>query len=201
MKFTQLLSLLVKGKKPRHSWTVRLLHWLYVPAVLACIFSGSYINGIAGFRGFNNIDAARKTHFIAQFTLLFSFLARVCYGFKDKNYKEIIPDQKTIAAMPKFLKHEFFLTKKKPQFPKYNPGQKFLFIGLVIFISIQIITGLALYSTNSWQRMVKLTGGLNPLRKIHFLSALATSSLASGHLYFVFTEGPKKLKSIFTGYE
>ena len=201
MRLTQLLSLLVKGKKPRHSWTVRLLHWSYVPAILTCIFSGLYITRPAGFPGFKNMDSARKTHFIAQFTLLFSYLARVCYGFKDKNYKEIIPDRKTLAAMPKFLKHELFLTNKKPQFPKYNPGQKMLFSGFTLLMPIQIITGLSLYASNSWQKTAKLAGGLNPLRKLHFLTALAISSFASGHLYFVLTHGPKKIKSIFTGYE
>jgi len=201
MKLAQMLSLLVKGKNPRHSWTARLLHWTFAPAALACILSGFYINRPTDFYGFNKMDSARKTHFIAQFVLLFSYLARVCYGFKNKNYREIIPDRKTLVHMPEFLKHELFLTSRKPEFPKYNPGQKILFTGFALFIPIQIVTGLALYASNSWQKTAKLAGGLNPLRKLHFLAALAIYSLVSGHLYFALTHGLKKLKSIFTGYE
>lgn len=200
MRLTQLLVLLIKGKKPRHSKTARLIHWIYVPAILACAFSGFYITRPARLYGFKNMDSARKTHFMAMFALAFSYIARVCYGFKNKNYKEIIPEWKTLTEMPKFLKHEFFLSNKQPQFPKYNPGQKMLFTGLVLFIPIQIMSGLSLYSSR-WQKTAKLAGGLNHLRKLHFLTALAISSLSAGHLYFVLTHEPKKLKSIFTGYE
>lgn len=201
MKLSQLLSLLVKGKKIRHPWPARLLHWIYAPAVLGGILSGLYITRPSVFRGFKSMNSARKTHFIAQFALLFSYLGRVYYGLTDKNYREIIPGRKTLADMPKFLKHELFLTKKKPKFPKYNPGQKMIFTSLALFIPIQIVTGLALYASNSWQKTARLAGGLNPLRKLHYLAALAISSLASGHIYFALTHGLKKLKSIFTGYE
>ena len=105
MRITQVLSLLLKGKKPRHSKTVRLIHWIYVPAVVACAFSGFYISKPDRFYGFKNMDSARKTHSIAQFALIFSYIARVFYGFKNKKYTEIIPEQKTLRALPKFLKH------------------------------------------------------------------------------------------------
>lgn len=194
-------SLSLFKKKPRHSSLVRLLHWSYAPAALFSIFSGLYINRPADFYGFKNMDSARKTHSIAQFVLLSSFLARVAYGFKGQNYKEILPNRKTLRSIPIFLKHEFFLTNKKPKFPKYNPGQKILFTGFALLMPLQIVSGLALYFSDSWQRVASLAGGLNPLRKVHFLTALANVTLVAGHIYFVLTHGFKTLKSIFTGYE
>lgn len=200
MKSIKILSLLA-GKKPRHSWPARLLHWAYAPAVLAGILSGFYITRPTGFCGFKNMDSARKTHFIAQFVLLFSYLARIYYGGVTKNYREIIPGRKTLADMPKFLKYELFLTSKKPKFPKYNPGQKVVYTSLALLIPVQIVTGIVLYSSNTWQKAATLAGGLNPLRKLHYLAALAISGLAAGHIYFALTDSLKKLKSIFTGYE
>lgn len=197
----QLISSIMKRKKFRHSKTVRLLHWIYAPAVIASALSGFYITRPPGFGGFRNMNSARKAHFIAQYTLIFSFLTRILYGMKDKNYKEIIPERRTFANMPKFLKHELFLTEKKPKSAKYNPGQKVLFTGFALSVPVQIITGLTLYKSDSWQKITKLAGGLNPIRKLHYLTALGITFLSSGHLYFVFTHEPKKLKSIFTGYE
>ncbi|HHV64603.1 MAG TPA: cytochrome b/b6 domain-containing protein [Peptococcaceae bacterium] len=180
---------------------MRLLHWSYTPAMFASLFSGLYINKPRRFLGFRSMNSARKTHFISQFVLLFSFLARVIYGLQNKNYREILPNRKTWKNLPKFLKYELFLTHKNPKFPKYNPGQKILFSGLAVFTLLQVITGLGLYASSSWQKLTKLAGGLNPLRQLHYLLALVLSTLVSGHLYFVFTHEPKKLKSIFTGYE
>lgn len=201
MKYSQLISLLIKGKKFRHHRPARLLHWTYAPAVLAGIFSGFYITRPSHFFGFKSMNSARKTHFIAQYFFLFSYLARIYYGCATKNYREIIPGRRDLAGMTKFIKYELFFTKKKPKFPKYNPGQKVVYTGLALAFPLQIATGLALYATGTFQKAARLAGGLNPLRKLHYLTALAISGLAAGHIYFALTDSLKKLKSIFTGYE
>jgi len=196
-----IFSLTLKRKKPRHSLLVRVLHWLYAPAVLASIVSGLYIHKPAKIYGFKNMNSARKTHFIAQYMLIFAFLARVYYALQNKNYKEILPERQTLQDMPRFLKYELFLTAKKPRFPKYNPGQKLLFTGLALALPIQILTGLALYFHDSSQVTMKIVNGLNYLRRLHYFAALSNIILVVGHLYFVFTQGLKSLQSIFTGYK
>lgn len=112
-------------KKQRHSGTARLLHWVYAPAVLALILSGLYIHSPSRAFGFKRMDSARKTHAVAQFLLLNSYVARICYGMKDKNYKEIIPNRKTLKAMPKFLKYEFFLSEKRRSIPNTIQVRKY----------------------------------------------------------------------------
>ena len=201
MSLSRLLPSFIKRKKPRHSKTIRILHWSYAPAVIISSISGFYIYRPPGIVGFRTMSSARKTHFLAQYALIFSYLARVLYSLKDKNYKEIVPERRTFANIPKFLKYEFFMTEKEPKSAKYNSGQKLLFIGFALLIPIQIITGLSLYKPDSWQNTSKIAGGLNPLRKAHYLAALTVASMSLGHLYFVLTHGLKKLKSIFTGYE
>ncbi|MCL6639286.1 MAG: cytochrome b/b6 domain-containing protein [Firmicutes bacterium] len=191
----------MKGKKLRHPRTARLLHWLYAPAVIAAACSGFYITRPSRRRGFTTMDSARKTHFIAQYILLFSYLARLYYACAAKNAGEIIPGRKDLAQMPKFLRYELFLTKKMPKFPKYNPAQKLIFTSFALLIPVQAVSGLALYAANTLRWPAVLAGGLNPLRKLHYLAAVAVSSLAAGHLYFALTSSLKKLKSIFTGYE
>lgn len=192
---------LMSIKKPRHKLSARLLHWIFAPAMLALISSGFYITRPTPNPVFRNMDAALKTHYTSQFILIFAYLARVYHGYATKSYQDIIPGHQDISALPNFLRYELFLTKKKPQFPKYNPLQKILFTCFIILILFQIITGLSLYAAKAFARTVNLTGGLNPVRKLHYLAALAVSSLTAGHIYFALSDSLRKLKSIFTGYE
>lgn len=192
---------LLQRKKPRHPWPARILHWIFAPAVLVCAYSGSYISGPSRFYGFRSMDSARKTHLIANNVLIWSYLARVYYGYAANNYGEIVPTLKDLKDTPGFFKYELFLTKKKPKFPKYNPLQKIIYTAMAILVPVQGITGLAFNRKDSWQKTAVLAGGLNPLRRLHYLTAFALNNMVAGHTYFVVTDSLKKLKSIFTGYE
>lgn len=185
--------------KPRHTLPARLFHWAYAPAVLAGILSGFYITNPSRSLGFKDMQSAKKTHFVAQYVLLFSFIGRVYYSAVTRDYKSIIPGRKDLAAAPTYLKYQLFMSKKKPKFTKYNPAQKMLFTGLAVLLPVQIISGLALYASDKWMVATKKVGGLNPMRNIHYLTALAVSTLSAGHIYFALTDNLKKLKSIFTG--
>lgn len=192
---------LLFAKKHRHTLEARSLHWIYAPAVLTGLFSGFYISNVSRRTGYNRMDQARKNHFIAQYMLIFSYLARIYYAGVSRNYSEIIPGIKDYGNLPGYLKYELFLTSKKPTYRKYNPAQKIIFTLLALMVPVQIVTGLVLYASNALQKPAALAGGVNPLRQIHYLAALSIASLTAGHIYFALTHSLKKLKSIFTGYE
>lgn len=192
---------LLKPKKPRHSPAARLLHWIYAPAVLAALWSGFYITKPSEKLGFKSMNSARKTHFIAQYILMGSYIGTLYHLWVTKRFGEIIPKTKDAKDMPRFMKYQLFLTKRKPKFPKYNPAQKTLFTGLGLLIPFQAVTGMVLYAAERFQKTVALAGGLNPLRHLHYLAALVTTSMVAGHLYFALSDNLKKFKSIFTGYK
>ncbi|MEW6697096.1 MAG: cytochrome b/b6 domain-containing protein [Bacillota bacterium] len=194
------MSIFNKLKKPRHTLPVRLFHWVYAPAVLAGIISGYYIANPNRKLGFKDMESARKTHFLAQYMLIFSFLGRVYYSYVTKNYKEIIPGKKDLKEAPKYMKYQLFLSDKKPKYLKYNPFQKTVFTLFAFLIPVQIISGLALYFTDKFKQATGAVGGLNPMRQVHYLVSLAVTSLTLGHIYFALTDSLKRLKSIFTGY-
>lgn len=187
-------------KKPRHPWPARLLHWIYAPAALAAAGSGFFISRPN--RLSKDMDAIRKSHFFSSYILAFAYLGRFSYALHKKNYREILPGRRDLAALPAFLKYELFLTKKKPEFPKYNPAQKILITALALLFPALGLTGTVLYAVDAWQKKLpRFAGGLSPVRRLHYLAALAASSLLAGHIYFSSTDSLKKLKSIFTGYE
>lgn len=190
-----------KLKKPHHTLSARLFHWVYAPAVLACIISGYYIANPTRKLGFKDMESARKTHFLARYLLIFSFLGRVYHSYVTKDYREIVPGKKDLKDFRKFMKYQLFLTDKKPKYPKYNPAQKFVFSSLALLMPLQIMSGLPLLFTDKFKQATGAAGGLNPVRQAHYLVSLAVTSLALGHLYFALTDNLKKLKSIFTGYQ
>ncbi|TYO97307.1 cytochrome b/b6 domain-containing protein [Desulfallas thermosapovorans] len=202
MKFTNnLLGLRLKGiKTPRHNRTARLLHWVLAPSFFLLAASGFYIHKPAGAYGFRSMDKARKVHFTAQYFFGFYFLSRLYYAVANRDYRKLFPGTRDIAASPGFFAYEMFLKKKKPYFPKYNPGQKLLFSQMAILFATQLLTGAALYSTGKLQALSRLFGGLQNTRLVHYLAAIALSGIVVGHLYFAFTDSLEKLKSIVTGY-
>jgi len=202
VRFTNnMLGVRVKGIKTfRHPWPVRTLHWVLAPSVLALIASGHYINKPSRALGFGSMDSARKVHFYAQYFLGYYLMARVYYGMATGDYQKLIPGKKDLAGLPKLTAFELFLSKKKPAYPTYNPGQKLLFTQMALLFPLQIVTGAILYFTGRLKYMERLFGGLNNVRLIHYLTATGLSSMVMGHIYLALTDSVGKLKSIFTGY-
>lgn len=194
------LSTIVPGTL-RHPWPARLLHWVYVPALFISALSGFYVALPSRRLGFSRVERALKFHHTSQYFFLFSVVARAYYAYTSKDYRTFMPTLKDLRDLPSFLAWLFFLKKKQPKFPKYNPAQKLVFTAFSVLFPLQIATGLGLYAPKRICQPSKIAGGLSPLRKAHFLSAVGIASLATAHLYLALTESPRKLKSIFTGYE
>lgn len=187
-------------RKLRHPWPIRLLHWLLAPSYLVLLYTGIYISR-PGLLPLANMQRARQWHFWGMFFFLGSLAARIYYGIVTRNYLEIIPGRKTMAILPAYLKYEFFLSKKEPVFPKYNPVQKLYYTSWVPMFILQGITGAVLYAPRRLAFLEALFGGLNRVRRLHYLLMLLTGSLVFVHLYLATTSGMERLKSIFTGYK
>ena len=186
-------------KKLRHPWPNRLFHWLLAPAYLVLLYTGIYISR-PGVLPFMHTHRARQWHFVSLFIFLGSLAARIYYGMATKNYREIIPGKRDLAMLPAYLKYEFFLSKKEPVFPKYNPLQKLYYTAWVPLFILQGITGAILYAPRRLASLEALLGGLNRVRKWHYLLMLLTGSNVILHLYLATTSGWERFKSIFTGY-
>lgn len=202
MKFkNNLFGLRIKGVKTyRHSPTNRLLHGVLVPSFFVLALSGFYIHKPVRNRVFDNMDSARKAHFIAQYFFGYYFLLRGYHAVVKNGYRKLFPAKEDIASLPKFMSYQFFIKNKKPKYPKYNPGQKLLFLAMALLFPLQIISGMTLYSTRRLQVLSRLFGGLNSARMAHYINAVGLSAMIAGHIYFALTDSLGKLKSIVVGY-
>lgn len=146
------------------------------------------------------MNAARKTHFISQNFFVLYLVIRAYTTLVSKDYRQLYPGAEDLAATPGFFSYEFFLRQKKPLYPKYNPGQKMLFVALTLLFFWQTVSGVALYSTRRLQKISLLFGGLGRTRLAHYLGSVGLLGVVAAHLYFAFTDSMGKLKAIITGY-
>ncbi|MEW6173452.1 MAG: cytochrome b/b6 domain-containing protein, partial [Bacillota bacterium] len=182
----------------RHPLPVRLFHWTLAPLALILAASGLYITEPPQTGG--SMRAARKIHSIAGFLFTCGFIARVYYGILRRDWRMIVPERQDFKKLPHFLKYELFLTTKKPEFRKYNTGQKFLYTFWILETLVIIPLGFFLYAPKLFARPIKWLGGLNRVRNLIFYSTLLTAATVAGHIYLALTHSVGILRSMFTGY-
>ncbi|MBE0466341.1 MAG: cytochrome b/b6 domain-containing protein [Candidatus Desulforudis sp.] len=182
--------------KLRHPLPVRLFHWLLVPTMLVELVTGFQLTNFSPRWGLRNVSSAKKLHFAAAYVLTALFAAYL-YG---RNKAEIVPERRDLGSrLKKFLAYELFLTPKKPEFPKYNPGQKLLYSLWLVLIPFVLLLGWLLYFPRFFQKWIHLFGGLSNVRRLIYLVSVVLTASIAGHVYFALTNSVAHLKSIFTG--
>ena len=91
------------------------------------------------------------------------------------------------------------LLKTKPDWGKYNPGQRIVYSGWVPLLIIQAITGFALYLMPMFDWATSLLGGLVYVRVIHLLICWVFVGTVMVHIYMGAISGWSTLKSMITG--
>jgi len=191
-------------KKPvlktlRHSLPVRVFHWTFALSFLLCLYTGLYISR-PGIVPMKNMRQARLAHFAGQFALTGSMFWRIWHGLRTGKLRDLVPCKRDLAELPSYVGFELFLHSKKEQFPKYNPLQKVLFTSWFPLTTCLAATGFTLYAPRMLGRVETALGGLNRVRRLHYLCMLAFTVTVMGHIYLALTSGVNRLKSIFTGY-
>lgn len=190
-----------KKKILRHLPGAIVLHWLLALTVSVKAWTGFYISSPRKGLGLPTMDTARKMHLVLQFIFLPVLVIRAYHSYLTKDYKLLLPSWKDLRDLPRFLQYELFIKQKKPVYPKYNPGQKIYFaIWWFLLFPLMTLTGLIMYAPKRLQKLVPLLGGLNRVRHLHYLAAVALVAMAVQHVYLNLMEGKEKLKSIFTGW-
>ncbi len=190
----------LRPKKMRHTPEIRAFHWILTGSFFLLFYTGQHISHTRQFP-FPRMRRARLGHFAGQFVFLGAICWRIFYGIKTGNYREIIPDKKTLAKTPAFFRYEMFLSSKEPKFSKYNPFQKFLYTLWIPVFLLSGLTGLILYIPQRLARLEAAFGGLNRTRRLHYILSLISVSTVLGHIYLALTSGKEGLKSMFTGYK
>jgi len=191
-----------------HPLPIRIMHWMNALSMLLLIFSGwgiyndEVIFGALHFAGWMTLGAgpegALQWHFFAMWILMLNGVAYVSYGFWTGRLRrmllpvrvaEILAELKSVLAFK--LVHE--------DLTKYNPVQKLLYLGVMIVIVIQVLSGLVIWKPVQFSELAVLFYDFQTARVVHFLGMAAIVGFLLVHVALAFIVPQTIVAMIFGG--
>lgn len=182
-----------------HPLPVRLFHWTMVICVVTLVFTGLYLSSPWDTVRLP-LSLVRKVHMSFGIVLLINFLGQVYYYLYTGKYTEMVLQRRDLPNVRSFVRYVLFITAHHPNYGRYNPGQKLLFMGWGLAVLISAVSSIALVFPDNTVPLQRLLGGLYMVRVIHYFLAVFFGITIVLHLYLVFTEDPANLQAMFTGY-
>lgn len=194
-------------ERPIHPRAIRVMHWVNALAMILLIGSGWLIYDdeiIFGWLQFPRsivigIEAqhALQWHFFAMWVLGLNGLSYLAYGvvsgrlrrklfpIRFKDLKSTVGDALTLR-----LGHE--------DLSKYNAVQKLLYLGVILVISAQVTTGLAIWKPVQLQGLFVVLYDFQTARLLHFLGMAAICGFLIIHVALALLV-PRTILAMITG--
>lgn len=181
----------VRHTRLLHPLPLRIMHWTNALAMLVMIGSGWQIYndevlfGWLHFPGWITIgggpEGALQWHFFAMWVLVLNGLAYLAYGIATGRFRRMllpirIPD--IIAEIRKALR----LDLKHDDLTRYNAVQKLLYIGVIVVIVIQILSGLIIWKPVQFSELSFLFYDFQGARLAHFIGMVAIVGFVVVHV-------------------
>jgi len=190
-----------------HPLALRIMHWVNAIAMIVMIMSGwaiyndEVIFGWLHFPGWitigNGPEGALQWHFLAMWILFFNGLAYIAYGLMTGRFRrmllpirfdEIIAEIRAVLALK--LAHE--------DLTRYNAVQRLLYIGVIVVIVVQVLSGLVVWKPVQFSELAFLFYDFQGARLIHFLGMAAIVGFLLVHVVLALIV-PKTLVAMLTG--
>ena len=198
------------GKPARlHPLPVRIMHWVNAVAVLVMIFSGLGIyNDEIVFGGLTFPHAILlgswapqhlQWHFLAMWVLVLNGLAYLGYGLATGRLRrKLLPIR--VREVIGVVRDTLHLRVAHDDITMYNAVQKLLYIGVMAAVTVQVLSGLAIWKPVQFSSLTALFQGFQNARYAHFLGMagivgfllvhVALALLVPGTLVAMVTGGP-----------
>ena len=197
----------VKPARRVHPLPLRIMHWINAISMILMVMSGWKIYNdevIFGFLHFPDeitlgiwAQHALQWHFFVMWVLVLNGLCYLAYGiFTGRFRRMLLPIrireiiQEMVAALTFRLKHT--------DLTHYNAVQKLLYIGVILIIAIQVVTGVAIWKPVQFSGLVSLMGGFQAARLVHFIGMAAIVLFFLVHVLLTLLV-PKTLVAMLTG--
>jgi thiosulfate reductase cytochrome b subunit len=177
---------------PAHSIVVRSLHWVWVYAVGCMVLSGWQIYNASPDLPFvfprwmtlgGWLGGALAWHFSAMWLLAAAGVAYLAHGFASGHFKqdlgiprarEVLRDLRAAATFR--LGHAL---------GHYNAVQRLLYIGVILALILQVLTGLAIWKPVQLEPLVALFGDYPSARNIHLADMFLVVAFTIVHVGLV----------------
>ncbi|MBI1181196.1 MAG: cytochrome b/b6 domain-containing protein [Alphaproteobacteria bacterium] len=160
-----------------HPFMVRLTHWINAAALIAMVMSGWRIydaSPIFPFRFPGSITlggwlaGALAWHFAAMWLLVLNGLIYVGYGLVSGHFRQAL-----LPLTPAGVWRDFraALALRLPHaLGRYNAVQRLLYVGVILLLTLAVLSGLAIWKPVQLHPLTALLGGYDTARIVHFLA-------------------------------
>lgn len=190
-----------------HPLLIRIVHWTNAVAMIIMIGSGWKIYNdevIFGFLHFPQpivlgiwAQHALQWHFFGMWVLVINGLIYLAYGLISGRFRRMLwpirPREvvsEMVAALTFRLKHA--------DLTHYNAVQKLLYVGVILVIVVQVISGLAIWKPVQFSFLVSLFGDFQGARLAHFLGMTAICLFMVVHVALALLV-PRTILAMLTG--
>ena len=193
--------------RPLHPLPLRIMHWTNAVAMLIMIGSGWKIYNdevLFGWLHFpdwitigGEAQGALQWHFLGMWIFTLNLLCYIVYGLVTGRFwrkllpvwpSQVIGDVR--AAMRFKLAHD--------DITRYNAIQRVLYIGIILVMIVQIISGLAIWKPVQFQELTALFYDFQGARLAHFICMALIVAFLFIHVLLALAV-PKTLAAMITG--
>src|SRR5262245_22100218 len=193
--------------QPLHPLAIRIMHWTNAVAMIVMILSGWGIYNdevIFGWLHFpnwitigNGPEGALQWHFLAMWILVANGIAYITHGLSTGRFRrmllpirraEIIAEIRSVLALK--LAHD--------DLTRYNAVQRLLYIGVIVAIILQVLSGLVLWKPVQFSELAYLFYSFQGARLVHFFCMVAIVGFLVVHVTLALIV-PKTLLAMLDG--
>jgi thiosulfate reductase cytochrome b subunit len=199
---------------PKHSFLLRVFHWINVPLLALMVWSGWLIywaNDVypgffpQWFYDFMHIPyrlaEGISIHFFVAWLFVFNGLAYFLWFFFSRHAREVLPRTETFRlAWPTFL-HDLGLRKQAPEQDKFNALQKIAYSALLVVAALEVLSGFAIYKPVQLGWLVVCFGGYEGARLVHFSMMILFCLFVVLHVIQVARAGWNNFRAMVAGFE
>ncbi|MDO9412637.1 MAG: cytochrome b/b6 domain-containing protein [Pseudolabrys sp.] len=177
-------SLTVKSTRRHklHPAALRTMHWINAIAMILLIGSGWKIYNdevLFGWLHFPDwmtfgvyAQHGLQIHFFAMWLLVINGIAYAAYGFATGRLRrKMLPIR--LSEIAANIRDALRFKLAHDDITRYNAVQKMLYVGIMLVIVIQILSGLAIWKPVQFQELTALLGGFQYARLAHFIGMAA----------------------------
>jgi len=189
-----------------HPLVVRVTHWINVLAVLIMLASGWQIYNASPLFSFSFPDAltlggwlagALQWHFAAMWLLALNGLAYVVYGIVSGHFR-----RKLLPISPRAVLHDVRQALRgklaHEDLSVYNAAQRAAYLGLIFFLAVLVLSGLAIWKPVQLYWLAALMGDYEGARLMHFFAMAAVALIVIVHVVMVALV-PRTFPTMITG--
>jgi len=190
-----------------HPLGLRIMHWVNALAMIVMIGSGweiyndEVIFGWLHFPHWMTIGAgpegALQWHYFAMWILTINGLCYLIYGFATGRFRrKLLPiwPSEVLAT----IRDALHFRLGHDDITHYNAVQKVLYVGVILVIVVQIVSGLAVWKPVQFSELAALFGSFQGSRLVHFIGMALIVGFLVVHIMLALTV-PKTIGAMLTG--